>query len=101
MASPFYYAAAPLSMLRRLFFIFCALGSLTAWADPPKFSSGGVTFAIQYGPGFFTFDRAFLGSQVPQVYADTYLADLQNTHTLAVRLGYNILGHASIEANLV
>lgn len=89
-------------MMRRLFFILCALASLTVWADPPKFSSGGVIFGIQYGPkGLFSFDRTHLGSQVPQQFADAYLADLQDTHNVSIRLGYNILGHASIEANLV
>jgi hypothetical protein len=87
-------------MMRTLFLI-VALSSLPAWADPPKFSSGGVIFGLQYGPGFWTFDRTFLGGQVGQTFADAYLADLQNTHTVGVRLGYNILGHVSIEANLV
>ncbi len=88
-------------MMRPLFFI-VALLSLSAWADPPKFSSGGVIFGLQYGPvGFWSFDRTFIGGQVGQGNADAYIADLQNTHTIGVRLGYNILGHVSIEANLV
>ena len=87
-------------MMRPLLFI-VALLSMPAWADPPKFSSGGVIFGLQYGPGFWSFDRSFINSQVPATYGNQFLADLQNTHTLGVRLGYNILGHVSLEANLV
>lgn len=96
-------------MMRRLFFVMCVLMGAAAFADPPKFSSGGVIFAIQYGPvGFFSFDRTFIGNQLQssvgvlgQAYADKYLADLHNTHTVGIRLGYNILGHATISADLV
>lgn len=97
-------------MFKRLILIaVCALVSATAWADPPKFSSGGVLFSIQYGPfGFFSFDRTFIGNQLQasagslgQVYADQFLGDLQSTHTVGIKLGYNILGHATIAAELV
>ncbi len=88
--------------MMRLFFFSVALLSLPASADPPKFSSGGIIFGLQYGPvGLWSFDRTFIGSQVGQANADAYIADLQSTHTVGVRLGYNILGHVSLEANLV
>ena len=89
-------------MMRPLFFIL--LLSLPALADPPKFSSGGVIFGVQYGPGLWSFDRGFIGSQVGQGFADAYIGDLRgwpDAQTLAIRLGYNILGHASIEVNLL
>ena len=100
-------------MFKRLNLIaVCALLSATAWADPPKFSSGGVIFSIQYGPfGFFSFDRTFIGKQLPlivpqaattgQALADQFLGDLQSTHTVGLRLGYNILGHATLAVDLV
>lgn len=96
-------------MFKRLVLVGSLLAGVTAWADPPKFSSGGVIFSIQYGPvGLFSFDRTFIGSQlqasvgpVGQAYADAYLGDLRNTHTVGLRLGYNILGHATISADLV
>jgi hypothetical protein len=101
MGLPFYYAAARLSTMRPLFFVLVVCSSLTTWAASPKFSEGGVVVGLQYGPGFWVLDRAFIGNQVGLQNADTYIHDVQNTHTLALRLGYNILGHATLEADLL
>lgn len=99
-------------MFKRLVLVGAVLVAVTAWADPPKFSSGGLLFSIQYGPfGFWSFDRTFIGGQLPlivpqaatsgQALADQFIADLRSTHTLGLRLGYNILGHATIAVDLV
>lgn len=72
----------------------------TSFADPPKFSQGGFLFSISYGPGFWSFDRALLGSQVGQANADVFATDaVSPSHAVALRAGYNILGHASIGAD--
>jgi hypothetical protein len=70
-----------------------------ALADPPKFSQGGFLLTAMYGPGFWSFDRALLGSQVGDGNVGVFLADIVNTHTIALRAGYNILGHASVGAD--
>ena len=71
-----------------------------ALADGPNFSGGGFLFSIQYGPGFWGVDRAKLVNQVGAELADTFITDAQNTHTVSIRAGYNIKGHASISADL-
>lgn len=99
-------------MFKRLVLVGGLLAAVTAWADPPKFSSGGLTFSIQYGPfGFWSFDRTFIGGQLPlvipnvpttgQAAADQFIGDFQNTHCAGLRLGYNILGHATIAVDVV
>lgn len=67
-----------------------------AWADPPKFSSGGFTLQLQYGGGAWHLDRAGLADQVGAANADIFVSDAQSTHTLGLKLAYNILGHASV-----
>ncbi|MFZ5445400.1 MAG: hypothetical protein ACOZQL_35745 [Myxococcota bacterium] len=89
-------------MIRLLSLVTLAASSI-ALADPPHFSSGGFTFQLQYGPGFWTFDRAKLAAETEAqdpTGADAFVSDLQNTHTVSVSMAYNILGHASIGADL-
>lgn len=90
--------------MRPLFFVLLLCHCLVAWADPPKFSEGGAIFGIQFGPGIWALDEpgltAQVGPQCPQC-AHVYVTQAQNAPTLGVRLGYNILGHASIELNIV
>jgi hypothetical protein len=88
------------------------LAPLAVWADPPHFSSGGFNFQIQYGPGFWTVDQAKLGSDpgvtdamgnryvVGPTNAELFKTSLQNTHTVSLSAAYNIMGHASIGADL-
>lgn len=71
----------------------------TSFADPPKFSQGGFLFSISYGPGFWSFDRASLAAQVGQQDPNfgLFLSDpVSPSHAVALRAGYNILGHASL-----
>lgn len=85
-----------------------ALGApLAVWADPPHFSSGGFNFQIQYGPGFWTVDQTKLGTDpgkdglmVGPINAGLFKDSLQNTHTVSLSASYNILGHASVGADL-
>jgi hypothetical protein len=65
-------------------------------ADPPKFSEGGFLFSVMYGPGFWSFNRTLLAEQVGGANADVYIADAVTSHTVSLRAGYNILGHASL-----
>ena len=76
----------------------------TSFADPPKFSQGGFLFSISYGPGFWSFDRASLASQLSATLGESggaanaaiFVQDpVSPSHAVALRAGYNILGHAS------
>lgn len=71
-----------------------------ALADPPKFSQGGFLFSVMYGPGFWGFDQALLGGQVGQDNASLFITDAVTGHTVSLRAGYNILGHASLGVDL-
>ncbi len=97
----------------RLLAMMCVLAPMAVWADPPHFSSGGFNFQIQYGPGFWTVDAARLGNDpgveppagmqrltVGPTNAGLFKDQLQNTHTVSLSAAYNILGHASIGADI-
>ena len=78
----------------------------------PLFSTGGFTFQIQYGPGFWTADTTKLGADAgkggllvgPERAAlfTGMLNDTKHTpgHTVSLSLAYNILGHVSIGADI-
>jgi hypothetical protein len=69
----------------------------TSFGEPPKFSEGGFLFSLSYGPGFWSFDKTLLGAQVGSSNAEVYLSDAVSPgHAVALRVGYNILGHASL-----
>ncbi len=74
--------------------------SLSALAASPKFSEGGFLVSIQYGPGFWGIDQPRVAAQIGVAAASAYAGELQNTHTVSLGLGYSILGHASIGADL-
>ncbi len=74
--------------------------SVTAGATGPNFSGGGFVVSVQYGPGFWGLDRARLSNQVGPVLANTFITETQNTHTVSLSAAYNILGHASVGADL-
>ncbi len=92
----------------RLIAVLIALAPLAVWADPPHFSNGGFNFQIQYGPlGVWTIDEAKLGAdegrnglRVGPTNAGLFKDSLQNTHTVSLSAAYNILGHASVGADL-
>lgn len=74
---------------------------LTAAAVPPDFSKGGILFTVNVGYGVWGIDLDRLAEQIgaiddPGIFKD----DARNGLALALGLGYNILGHATIEANL-
>lgn len=91
-----------------MFRLICAVALLTAsaaFADPPKFSQGGVLFDVRYGPGFWAMDPAHLESQLTttapglgaRFVSQLAAGDLtQPSHALGLALAYNILGHASV-----
>lgn len=79
------------------------LGARQAWADPPKFQSGGFVFTLQYGPGFWALDKQKLVDQVDPTFVgggEMFVQDVKTSHTATIRMAYNILGHASIGAEL-
>jgi hypothetical protein len=82
------------------FLIATLLVALPATAATPEWDKGGVIFALQYGWGMWNIDRAKLAPQVGQDNADVLYSDTQNGHSASLRLGYNILGHATVEGTL-
>jgi hypothetical protein len=75
----------------------------------PDFGKGGVIFSIQYGYGLWQVNQGTLAATLAQSnpsigssnaaqYAQ-FTNELRNTQTASLRLGYNILGHATIEAD--
>lgn len=84
----------------------CALlmaGSAAVAAEPPKFNEGGFLFQIQYGPGFWTMSEGHLNDltgNADPAGVNAFVTDLPTTHTATVGMAYNILGHASIGADL-
>ena len=76
------------------------LFAFPATAASPEFAKGGAIVALQYGYGLWGIDRAQLASQVGQADADLLANDTLNGHSATLRLGYNILGHATPEATL-
>jgi hypothetical protein len=107
MAGVFYSLARVRSMIRFVVFM-TLLGSSGAFAlDPPNFKAGGFNFQIQYGPGFWTIPRTELGMDpgtnglaVGPIAAEAFATSLENTHTVSISAYYNILGHASVGADL-
>ncbi|MBL8918886.1 MAG: hypothetical protein JNJ54_08515 [Myxococcaceae bacterium] len=82
-------------MIRWVLALTLSLGGAVL-ADPPKFSQGGFLFSVMYGPGFWKFDRTLLASQVGDANADLFITDAVTGHTVSLRAGYNIFGHASL-----
>lgn len=74
--------------------------SASAWAVGPNFSEGGFVVSIQYGPGFWGLDQPRLSTQVGPALAQTFISDVQNTHTVSIAAAYNIMGHASVGVDL-
>lgn len=83
----------------RLTILLLGLAPLSALASGPNFSRGGLLFGLQYGFGSWGYDRARLEQQVGPGDAAIFLDDLKNTHTATLKLGYNILGHATVGAD--
>ena len=87
----------------------CVFAPLSAQAlDVPNFSKGGAVFGFEFGPGAWVVDPAFMAAQMPPTF-DGYTApqlsqwwagSLRNSYVLSLHLGYNILGHASIELSV-
>lgn len=99
MGSPFYYGSRSRPLMRTLA-LMTVLVATSALADPPKFGSGGVQLSIAYGGGIWGISNPALAAQIGQSEADLFTNNLQGTHTLGVRFGYSILGHATIAVDL-
>ncbi|HEY1089386.1 MAG TPA: hypothetical protein VGE37_16910 [Archangium sp.] len=87
----------------RLLVLMLAVVPAAVWADPPNFSHGGFLLQLQYGPGFWTFDKSKLDMEVAgrdPGGGTAFVDSLVNTHTVTLGLNYNILGHATIGADL-
>jgi len=68
-------------------------------ADAPDFHKNAFTFGLDYGYGIWQLDRSRLESQVGAP-GDVFVNEAQNTQTANVRVGFNILGYATVEADL-
>lgn len=90
----------------RLLSLVVLLIPAVVFADPPQFSKGGFNFAIQYGPGFWTMDKVALDAQLATSHdpggGTQFVNDLPSgaSHALNLGIAYNILGHASVGADL-
>ncbi len=98
MASLFYSQPRHFSTFR--FAIFCIFLSTASQAETPRFSGGGFQLGVSYGVGLFALNEERLSTQVGASEAALFTQGVSNTHTLNLNLGYNILGHASVGANL-
>jgi hypothetical protein len=86
--------------MHRLLAIYVGCVALSAAAETPDFSKGGVVVSLQYGAGFWNVNQEKLTPQVGADRASQLAADLKNSSTALLRAGYNILGHATIAAEL-
>ncbi len=76
---------------------------LAAAAEAPDFSRGAVEISLQGGAGQWALDRFRLASQVDAVLpgdSAVFVADAQGGPAASLKVGYDILGHASIDAEL-
>ncbi len=87
--------------MKRFFVLLAVLHAASAFASSPKFSTGGFLFTVQWGEGFWKLGRQHIDSQIGAPNGEYYTQDAQNTPaTFALRAGYNILGHATIEGQI-
>ena len=84
----------------RLPLLAALLCPLLAQAAPPDFSAGGVVFALEYGPGSWFLDGPKLNAQLPPWEQSLLTGTTLNGHSATLRLGYNVLGHATVEGSL-
>lgn len=71
-----------------------------ARSGAPEFSKGALVLGLQYGQGLWALDRARLVEQVGEHNSDLFIGQAKGSHAASLRLGYNILGHATLEAAL-
>ncbi|MEK6687726.1 MAG: calcium-binding protein, partial [Gemmatimonadota bacterium] len=75
------------------------------------FSKGGGIIAVEFGPGFWSMDRAYLSNQirvgpdrqfvpVADEFANEWVSNLKTSYCLTARFGYNIMGYASVEVGI-
>lgn len=76
------------------------LSTSAAFAVPPEFSDGGVVLGLQYGPGNWFLDGPKLTAQLGAGEASLLTNNTLSGHSATLRLGYNILGHATVEGSL-
>ncbi len=78
----------------------------------PAFHKGGFMFALQYGPGLWDLKRGTLAPRIAALIEDEAESELEHdaawnflgqpvvSHTVSMSLGYNILGHVTIGADI-
>src|SRR6266478_2521785 len=70
--------------------------------EVPQFNHGGFLFSIQWGIGVWHYDTDAVSKDlgfIGPLAAPSLSSQLQNTHGLGFRLGYNIKGHVTIGAD--
>lgn len=75
--------------------------------EVPRFSKGGLVFAIEFGPGAWDWNTAVLADQLvaggqlnapsAAAVAGQWAGSFKTSYALSLRIGYNILGFASVE----
>jgi len=94
-----------------------ALLSTAAFAEPPNFSEGGFVFSLQYGPGYWNFDRTRIAKGIDKTCSSGAACNIAGdgatearlltdvaispSHAVGIRLGYNIKGHASLNVDFI
>lgn len=83
------------------------LGAEKAHAlEVPRFSKGGMLLALEFGPGAWDFDQSYLASQIAQnpgygpsagAIAAGWTGSFKTSYCLSLRIGYNIMGFATVE----
>jgi hypothetical protein len=72
----------------------------------PRFSKGGLTFSIEFGPGWWDWNRAHLINEISSsavlaptagLMADQWINSFKTSYALSLRIGYNILGFSTVE----
>ena len=87
--------------MRRLLWLLAALLPSLCMAAGPNFSEGGLVIGLQYGLTSWNLDRPGLASQVGDANAALFADPVSSpTQTASLRIGYNILGHATVEADI-
>jgi hypothetical protein len=76
------------------------VSSVARAGEAPDWTRNAFTFGLDYGYGIWQLDRNHLAAQVGQADADTFVNEAQNTQTATVRIGFDILGYATVEGAL-
>src|SRR5579871_1997399 len=75
-------------------------GAASSGRTAPDWTRNAFVFGLDYGYGIWQLNQQQLASQVGATDAATLVNQSQNTQTATVRIGFDILGYATIEGAL-